>query len=95
MSEYSMTDFDGRNGRSLNLEGFKNFQKPIPILAIEKAVAEGNIIAISPEGLSKLNQDINKAVSDDFEGIDKFKSTAEEMSKFVAVLVDHTNQFLH
>lgn len=88
MSEYSITDFDGRNGRALNLEGFTNFQKPIPVSLIEKAVAEGKIVAISPEGVTRLNDDLAKAIKTDFEGIDKFNSAVLEIRTYRALLVE-------
>jgi len=88
MSDYSILDFDGRNGRALNLEGFTNFQKPIPVSDIEKAVAEGTIVAISPEGLSRLNDDLAKAIKTDFEGIDKFNSAVLEIRTYRNVIVD-------
>lgn len=88
MSNYSILDFDGRNGRALNLEGFVNFQKPIPVSDIEKAVAEGKIIAISPEGITRLNDDLAKAIKTDFEGIDKFNSTVLQVRTYRNVIVD-------
>lgn len=85
---YSITDFDGRNGRALNLEGFSNFQKPIPVSAIEKAVAEGTILAISPEGLTRLNNDLAKAIDSEFEGIDKFNAAVLEIRTYRSVIVE-------
>lgn len=85
---YTITDFDGRAGRALNLEGFTNYQKPIPVSDIEKAVSDGKIIAISPEGINKLNNDLSKAVKSEFDGIDKFNSAVLEMRTFTRAIVD-------
>ena len=85
---YTILDFDGRSGRSLNLEGFTNFQKPVEYTDLMKAVSEGKLIAISPEGQKRLNQDLMKSIQDEFDGYDKLSSATIEIKKYRKLLVN-------
>lgn len=93
----TILDFDGRAGRALNLEGFTNFQKPLAFDVLQKAVEDGKIVAISPAGQLRLNQDIVKAVETEFDGHDKLANAVIEIRKFRRVLVqkgEHIEEYL-
>lgn len=86
--DMTILDFDGRSGRALNLEGFLNYQKPVELSVLQKAVEQGKIIAISPQGQEKMNKDIEKAAQSDFEGGDLVTGTILAIKNFRKLLVN-------
>lgn len=84
---FTILDFNGDTGRALNLSGFTNYQKPIGIDVLQKAVADGKIVAISPESIAKLENDLEKAFQTDFEASDKFSALVSEVKSYRRVLV--------
>lgn len=85
---FTAFDYDGRAGRALNLEGFTNFQTPISFEKLQKAVRDGKVIVIEPQGIQRLNNDLSKAVESEFDGVDKLDKAKKLISQFRSILVE-------